>query len=63
MTNRIPLKSSITTAITEPGISQRAQTKPEIMISDYENRLEIVLLDWTNVLHCGTGVKGKETAI
>lgn len=64
MRENIPLNRSIITAITYPYISQRAHTKPEIMISISENSLEIILPDWTNVLHTvGTGVKGKETAI
>lgn len=47
----IPLNRSIITAITYPYISQQAHSKPEIMISISENSLEIILLDWTDVLH------------
>lgn len=47
-----------------PTLASGAHTKPEIMIAISENSLEIILLDWSNVLRwVGTGVKGKETAI
>lgn len=59
-----PLNRSIITPITYLCISQRARSKPEIIISISQNSLEIILLDWTNVLHrARVGVKGKETAI
>ena len=60
----IPLNKSIITAITYPYISQRGSHQARNNDPHSENSLEIILLDWTNVLHqIGTGVKGKEADI